>query len=198
MEGRFHIYEGYPAWQITLPVRVMHSLGIEILVISNAAGAVNPNYRVGDVMAIADHISLMGANPLIGETNDALGSRWPDTSCPYDPMLIESAARIARRHDFACHRGVYIGLSGPCYETRAEYRLLRQIGGDVVGMSTVPEVIVASQLGLRVLAVSTITNVCFPDALNPTDGRQVVDAAAHAEPRLRDIVCGVIDEFARK
>jgi purine-nucleoside phosphorylase len=192
MEGRSHVYEGYPAWQITLPVRVMRRLGIDTLIVSNAAGGLNSYYREGDVMAIVDHINLLWANPLMGETNEALGDRFPDMSCPYDIDLIEQAAAIARREDFALHRGVYIALSGPNYETRAEYRMLRRIGGDVVGMSTVPEVIVAAQLGLRVLALSTITNVCLPDALGETDGDAVVAAAAAAEHKLRAIVRSVI------
>lgn len=196
MEGRFHVYEGYPSWQITLPIRVMHRLGIELLIISNAAGGLNPHYEVGDVMAIEDHINLMGANPLIGRTNDALGKRFPDMSRPYDDALISRAREIARQHDFDCHRGVYVALSGPNYETRAEYRFLRQMGGDVVGMSTVPEVIVANQLGLPVLAVSTVTNVCLPDALGETDGAQVVAAATQAERKLRLIVLGILAEMA--
>jgi purine-nucleoside phosphorylase len=196
MEGRFHVYEGYPAWQITLPVRVMHRLGIELLIVSNAAGAVNPQYRVGDVMAIEDHVNLMGVNPLIGETSDDLGERFPDMSRPYDMDLIDRARQIARHAGFICHRGVYVALSGPNYETRAEYRLLRRIGGDVVGMSTVPEVIVASQLRLRVLAVSTVTNVCLPDALGETDGHEVLAAASQAESKLRAIVLGIVNDLA--
>ena len=195
MEGRFHIYEGYPAWQITLPVRAMHALGAEMLVVSNAAGGVNPYFRTGDVMAIEDHINLMGANPLIGPTNDALGDRFPDMSCPYDLDLIEQAQSIARREDFVCHRGVYVALTGPNYETRAEYRFLRKIGGDVIGMSTVPEVIVAHQLRLRVLALSTVTNVCLPDALGETDGVEVVAAATQAERKLRAIVLGIAEQL---
>ena len=198
MEGRFHVYEGYPAWQITLPVRVMRRLGIELLIVSNAAGAVNPQYQVGDVMAIEDHVNLMGVNPLIGETNDELGERFPDMSRPYDEDLIDRARQIARREGFVCHRGVYVALSGPNYETRAEYRFLRKIGGDVIGMSTVPEVIVASQLGLRVLAVSTVTNVCLPDALGVTDGDAVVAAASQAESRLRAIVLGIVEDMASR
>ncbi len=198
MEGRFHTYEGYPTWQITLPVRVMHAIGAELLVVSNAAGGVNPQYRTGDVMAIEDHINLMGTNPLTGPTNDTLGDRFPDMSRPYDIDLIEQAQAIARREDFVCHRGVYVALSGPNYETRAEYRFLRQIGGDVIGMSTVPEVIVAHQLGVRVLALSTVTNVCLPDALGETDGDEVVAAASNAERKLRAIVLGIADQFSEK
>jgi len=196
MEGRFHTYEGYPTWQITLPVRVMHALGAKLLVVSNAAGGVNPQYRTGDVMVIEDHINLMGSNPLIGPTNDTLGDRFPDMSRPYDFDLIERAQQVARREDFVCHRGVYVALSGPNYETRAEYRFLRKIGGDVIGMSTVPEVIVAHQLGVRILALSTVTNVCLPDALGETDGDEVVAAASNAERKLRAIVLGVAEQLA--
>ncbi len=198
MEGRFHTYEGYPTWQITLPVRVMHALGAGLLVVSNAAGAVNPHYCTGDVMAIEDHINLMGSNPLIGPTNDTLGARFPDMSLPYDFDLIERAQLIARQEDFVCHRGVYVALSGPNYETRAEYRFLHKIGGDVIGMSTVPEVIVAHQQGLRVLALSTVTNVCLPDALGETDGDEVVAAASSAERKLRAIVLGIADHLQQE
>jgi purine-nucleoside phosphorylase len=220
MEGRFHIYEGYPAWQITLPVRVMHALGVRLLVISNAAGAVNPHYRVGDVMAIEDHINLMGTNPLIGTIRstdfqsvradhefgthglkiratsqfhpvESPDASFPAMSRPYDPALIDRARQIARKQHFTCHRGVYVALAGPNYETRAEYRFLRQIGGDVVGMSTAPEAIVAHQLGLRVLALSTVTNVCRPDALTRTDAAHILAAAAAAEPKLRAIMLGI-------
>lgn len=197
MEGRLHVYEGYAPWQLTLPVRVMHRLGINLLIVSNAAGAVNPDYRVGDVAVLKDHINLMMSNPLLGETNEALGPRWPDMSQPYDPELIEKAEEIARENNFTCHRGVYVGLSGPTYETRAEYRFLRTIGGDLVGMSTVPEVIVAAQLGLRVLALSTVTNVCLPDALGETDGDTVVDAATLAELKMRAIVLGILRDLPR-
>jgi purine-nucleoside phosphorylase len=192
MAGRFHVYEGYPAWQIALPVRVMHRLGIDTLIVTNAAGGVNPHYRVGDVMVVADHINLMGAGPLIGATTPALGDRFPDMSAPYDADLLDRAQAIARREDFVCHRGVYVALSGPNYETRAEYRMVRRIGGDVVGMSSVPEVIVARQLRLRVLALSTVTNVCLPDALTTTAGEDVATAAAQAEHRLRAIVRGIV------
>lgn len=196
MEGRFHAYEGYTAAQITLPVRVMHALGIELLIVSNASGGLNPKYAVGDVMVLEDHINLMHDNPLIGVNDDTLGPRFPDMSQPYDSALVERALEIARRENFVAHRGVYAALSGPTYETRAEYRYLRLIGGDVVGMSTVPEVIVAAHAGLRVLAISTVTNVCLPDALQPVDGNQIVDAAAKTEPKVRKLVLGILTDLA--
>jgi purine-nucleoside phosphorylase len=197
MEGRFHVYEGYPQWQITLPVRVMKSLGIDLLVVSNASGGMNPLYRSGDVMVIDDHINLMNGNPLIGINDDNLGPRFPDMSGPYDRDLIDRALEIARKENFVAHRGVYVALTGPNYETRAEYRFLRKIGGDVVGMSTVPEVIVAVHSGLRVLAISTVTNVCKPDTLEATSGEEIVAAAAAAEYKVRTIVLGILAQEAK-
>lgn len=195
MQGRFHGYEGLAFEQVALPVRVMSGLGAEWLVVSNAAGGLNPQYRVGDVMVIDDHVNLMFRNPLVGANDPRLGPRWPDMCRPYDAALADQAQSIARRADFACHRGVYIGMLGPTYETRAEYRMVRRIGGDVVGMSTVPEVIVAVQLGMRVLGLSTITNACSPDQLGETTGEQVVAAAATASEKLRTIVEGVLSSL---
>jgi purine-nucleoside phosphorylase len=192
MEGRFHIYEGYSAQQVTLPVRVMKHLGVSLLIVSNASGGMNPRYRSGDIMVIEDHINLMAANPLIGINDDRLGPRFPDLCRPYDPALIERALEIARRENFVAHKGTYIALMGPNYETRAEYRFLRLIGGDVVGMSTVPEVIVAAHMGLRVLALSTVTNMCLPDAIKASSGAEVVEIARAAEEKLRMIVLGII------
>lgn len=192
MDGRFHWYEGYPLAQITLPVRVMNALGIKLLIVSNASGGLNPNLAVGDIVVLEDHINLMGGNPLLGINDDALGPRFPDMSKPYDRALRERALEIARLEDFSAVPGVYVALSGPCYETRAEYRFLRMIGGDVVGMSTVPEVIVAAHAGLPVLGLSVVTNVCRPDALQPTEGQLVVQAAASAEHKLRKIVNGIL------
>jgi len=192
MEGRFHKYEGYSLQQITLPVRVMGALGINTLIISNASGGMNPNYASGDILIIEDHINLMFGNPLIGIHDEELGARFPDLSSPYDAALIGSAQAIADRENFTAHRGVYVGLTGPNYETRAEYRFLRRIGGDVVGMSTVPEVIVAAQLGLRVLALSVITNICLPNQLTSTSGEKVVAAAQAAEAHMLTLVAGVV------
>jgi purine-nucleoside phosphorylase len=193
MEGRFHLYEGYSLQQITFPVRVMKALGVELLIISNASGGLRPHYVPGDILVIDDHINLMMANPLVGAFDEQLGRRFPDLSRPYDPQLIRQALRIARRENFVAHQGVYVAVSGPNYETRAEYRFLRRIGGDVVGMSTVPEVIVAKDVGLRVLALSVITNVCRPDALTTTDGDSVVASARSAEVKLRKIVLGILN-----
>ena len=196
MEGRYHLYEGYDVRQITLPVRVMRALGIELLIVSNASGGLNPRFAVGDVVVIEDHINLMHRNPLVGTNDDELGPRFPDMSAPYDRALAERALTIARRENFAAHQGVYVGLTGPNYETRAEYRFLRRIGADLVGMSTVPEVIVAAHAGMRVLALSVVTNACRPDSLTPTDGHGVLAAACSAEPKVTKIVLGIVAEFA--
>ena len=192
MQGRFHCYEGYSAERATFPVRVMKALGIELLIVSNAAGGLNPNFAAGDLMVIDDHINLMNRNPLVGVNDDRLGPRFPDMSAPYDRRLGDRALAMARREDFACHRGVYVGMLGPTYETRAEIRMLRYIGGDAVGMSTAPEAIVAAHAGLRVLGLSTITNVCSPDRPHATSGEEVVATAETAGDKLRAIVEGVI------
>jgi len=169
MEGRFHMYEGYPLDQITLPVRVMKALGAKLLVVSNACGGMNPYFRSGDIMLIDDHINLLGANPLIGINDDRLGPRFPDMCEPYDQKLIERALAVARRENIVAHRGVFVAVAGPNLETRAEYRFLRMIGADVVGMSTVPEVIVAVHAGLKTIGFSIVTDMCLADALEPAD-----------------------------
>lgn len=192
MAGRFHMYEGYDLKEITLPVRVMKALGAEILIASNACGGMNPYFRCGDLMVIDDHINLMGANPLIGINDDRLGPRFPDMSRPYDPRLMELALEVARREKITCHKGVFVAVAGPNLETRAEYRFLRQIGADVVGMSTVPEVIVAVHCGLRTLGLSIVTDLCFPDSLEAADVPKIIAIANEAEPRLRAIVRGVL------
>src|SRR5690606_29774346 len=183
MQGRFHLYEGYSPKDVTFPVRVLGSLGVETLLISNAAGGMNPLYRRGDLMLLTDPINLQGSNPLVGPNVDAWGPRFPDMSAPYDPALIEVAERDARARGIKLHQGVYVAVEGPNLETRAEYRFLRALGADVVGMSTVPEVIVARHMNLRVLALSVITDECFPDALEPVSIEDVLAAAAEAEPR---------------
>jgi purine-nucleoside phosphorylase len=198
MEGRFHQYEGYPLKKITLPVRVMKALGAQLLIVSQAVGGMNPYYRGGDVMVIDDHINLMGDNPLVGINDDRLGPRFPDMSVPYDPVLINAALEIARRENFVCHRGVTVAVTGPNLETRAEYRFLRMIGADVVGMSTVPEVIVAVHSGLRVFGVSVVTDMCLPDALEVADVQKIIATANGAELKLRVLVEGVLAFDAKK
>ena len=192
MEGRFHAYEGYSHRQITFPVRVMKALGADLLIVSNACGGMNPQYAQGDIMVIEDHINLMNGNPLIGVNDDALGPRFPDMYAPYDRELIDQSLEIARRENFAAHKGVYVAVTGPNLETRAEYRFLRAIGADVVGMSTVPEVIAAVHAGLRVLGLSIITDMCLADALKPADINEILATAAKAEPNLRKIVLGIL------
>jgi purine-nucleoside phosphorylase len=192
MEGRFHFYEGYSLQQITLPVRVMKALGCEILIVSNACGGMNPQYSKGDLMIIEDHINLMGANPLIGKNDDRLGPRFPDMCWPYDRGLIKLALDTALEEKIVCHKGVFVAVSGPNLETRAEYRFLRGIGADVVGMSTVPEVIVAVHAGLRSLGISVITDICLPDALQPVSLEEILETAAVAEKKLRTLVRRVV------
>lgn len=194
MQGRFHCYEGYSAERAAIGVRVMRALGAELLIVSNAAGGLNPRFAVGDVMVIDDHINLQNRNPLVGVNDDRLGPRFPDMSAPYDRCLAERALAIARRADFVCHRGVYVAMLGPTYETRAEIRMLRAFGADAVGMSMVPETIVAAHSGLRVLGLSTITNICSPDIPQPASGEQVVATASAAKSNLSVIVAGVLAE----
>ncbi|MGD9720744.1 MAG: purine-nucleoside phosphorylase [Pirellulales bacterium] len=198
MEGRHHAYEGYPMQRITLPVRVMKALGAELLIVTNACGGMNPLYSRGDIMLIDDHINLMGANPLVGINDDKLGPRFPDMSRPYDPLLIEKGLEIARREDFVAHKGVFVAVLGPNLETRAEYRFLRQLGADVVGMSTVPEVIVAAHCGLRVLGCSIVTDICLADSLVPVDVAEIIATANEAEPKLRKIILGVLAHEAAR
>jgi purine-nucleoside phosphorylase len=196
MEGRFHMYEGYALKQITLPVRVMRALGAELLIVSNASGGMNPYFRSGDLMVIEDHINLMGDNPLIGINDDRLGPRFPDMCAPYDLALVDRALAIARREDIICHKGVFVAVAGPNLETRAEYRFLRMIGADVVGMSTVPEVIVAVHCGLKVVGLSIVTDMCLPDALEPVDVERIIATANAAEPKLRTLVNGLLREYS--
>ena len=192
MEGRMHMYEGYPLKQITLPVRVMKALGADLLVVSNACGGLNPDYQCGDIMVIDDQINLMGDNPLIGVNDDRLGPRFPDMCEPYDRRLVERALEVAGREGITAHKGVYVAVAGPNLETRAEYRFLRTIGADVVGMSTVPEVLVAVHSGMRSVGFSIITDMCLPDELTPADVSEIIAVANEAEPRLRTLVLGVL------
>ncbi|MBI2806865.1 MAG: purine-nucleoside phosphorylase [Planctomycetes bacterium] len=196
MEGRFHFYEGYTLKQITFPVRVMKAMGCDVLIVSNACGGMNPQWGKGDLMLIEDHINLLNDNPLIGKNDERLGPRFPDMCHPYDPKLIELARRIALEEQIVCHKGVFVAVPGPNLETRAEYRFLRGIGADVVGMSTVPEVIVGVHAGLRILGLSVITDVCLPDALAPVSLPDIIATANAAEKKLRVLVRRVVAEAA--
>ena len=193
MQGRFHRYEGYSLAQVTFPVRVLRALGARVLVVSNACGGMHPLWAPGDLMLIADHINLLGDNPLIGPNDDRLGPRFPDMSEPYDGQLRAIARAVALEHGITLHEGVYVAVPGPNLETRAEYRFLRGIGADVVGMSTVPEVIVAIHGGMRVLGISIITDQCLPDALEPASVEKIIAVASRAEPNLTTLVCGVLE-----
>ncbi len=195
MEGRFHFYEGYSLKQITLPVRVFKVLGCDTLVVSNACGGMNSQYAKGDLMVIDDHINLIGDNPLIGKNDDRLGDRFPDMCRPYDPGLIALTQRVALEERIVCHKGVFVAVSGPNLETRAEYRFLRGIGADVVGMSTVPEVIVGVHSGLRNLGLSVVTDLCLPDALEPANLEEILAVAGAAEKKLRILVRRVLEEM---
>lgn len=188
MQGRFHYYEGYDMQQITLPVRVMKLLGIKKLFISNAAGGLSPEFQLSDLMALTDHINLLPDNPLRGKNLDELGPRFPDLFRPYDASLLRQAQGIAEKLDIPLRQGVYASVSGPNLETPAEYRFLRVIGADAVGMSTVPEVLVARHMDLPVFAVSVITDLCTPEALEPVTIQKVLAAAALAEPKLTALI----------
>jgi purine-nucleoside phosphorylase len=196
MQGRFHRYEGYDLRQVTFPVRVMHALGVRTLIVSNACGGMNPLWGPGDLMLISDHINLLGDNPLVGPNDERLGSRFPDMSAPYDPELRALARDIALELGITLREGVYVAVPGPNLETRAEYRMLRAFGADVVGMSTVPEVIVANHQGIRVMGLSIITDQCLPDALEPADIERIVATAGRAEPQLTRLVRTVVERLA--
>jgi purine-nucleoside phosphorylase len=192
MQGRFHYYEGYSMQQIAFPLRVLHALNAQTLIVSNSCGGMNPNYAKGDIMLINDHINMLGDNPLIGPNDDKLGPRFPDMSEPYTQELIKVAEQVALDEGIKMHQGVYLALSGPTLETKAEYRFLRQIGADVVGMSTVPEVIAAVHMDMDVLGISAITDECFPDALEEVSIEDVLEAAGIAEPKMTKVVLGVL------
>ena len=196
MQGRFHRYEGYGLDQVTFPVRVMRALGAEILLVSNACGGMHPLWPPGDLMLIEDHINLMGDNPLIGINDETLGPRFPDMSQPYDAGLRAIAREAAIDLQVPLREGVYVGIPGPNLETRAEYRMLRVIGGDVVGMSTVPEVIVANHAGMRVMGVSIITDQCLPDALEAVSLERIIAVAKKAEPSLTRLVTRVVERLS--
>ncbi|MFZ0389175.1 MAG: purine-nucleoside phosphorylase [Calditrichia bacterium] len=195
MQGRFHYYEGYTMQQITFPIRVMKFLGVKTLVISNAAGGMNFLFEKGDIMIMEDHINLLGDNPLIGKNDERLGPRFPDMSEPYSRRLIQLAEQIALEEKIKLQKGVYVAVAGPNLETRAEYRFLRGIGADVVGMSTVPEVIVARHMNLEVFGVSVITDECFPDALQPADISDIIQTANKAQPRLTLLMKKVVEKL---
>lgn len=195
MQGRFHRYEGYSLQQVTLPVRVMHALGAGTLVVSNACGGIRADWAPGDLMAIADHINLLGDNPLVGPHHAAFGARFPDMSAPYDAELRCVAAEIAAAQGTTLRSGVYAAVMGPNLETRAEYAMLRTMGADVVGMSTVPEVIVARQQGMRVMGMSIITDACVPETLEEASLEKILAVAAVAEPKLTALVRGVVERL---
>lgn len=192
MQGRFHHYEGYTMKEITFPLRVMGLLGARTLLVSNACGGMNPLYRRGDIMLMEDHINLLGDNPLIGPNDDTLGPRFPDMSEPYSHELLEIAEAAALDLKVKVHRGVYVSVAGPNLETRAEYRFLRGIGADVVGMSTVPEVIVARHMDMKVFGISIVTDECFPDNLQPVSVPEIIAAAERAEPKVTQIMIEVV------
>ena len=188
MQGRLHFYEGYDMKQITFPVRVLKMLGIEKLFVSNASGALNPEFRKGDLMVIEDHINLQPHNPLVGTNYEELGPRFPDMSAPYDAGMIKKGLQIAKDKDIICHKGVYVSVTGPNLETKAEYKFLRIIGADAVGMSTVPEVIVANHMSLPVFAISVLTDEGFPETLQPVSVADIIKIAGEAEPKMTIIL----------
>jgi purine-nucleoside phosphorylase len=195
MQGRFHRYEGYSLQEVTFPVRVLRALGAETLVVANACGGMHPLWAPGDLMLIADHINLLGDNPLVGPHDPALGPRFPDMSEPYSEALRAVARAVALEQGMVLREGVYVAVPGPNLETRAEYRMLRALGADVVGMSTVPEVIVAVHAGMRVLGLSIITDQCLPDALAPASVERIIATAYAAEPQLSALVRGVLERL---
>ena len=195
MQGRFHRYEGYDLQQVSFAVRVLHALGARTLMVSNACGGMHPLWSPGDLVLLSDHINLLGDNPLIGPNDDRLGPRFPDMSAPYDPALRALARAAALELGIVLREGVYVAVPGPSLETRAEYRMLRAMGADVVGMSTVPEVIVAVHQGMRAIGISIITDQCLPDALEPADIGRIIETANRAEPELTRLVTAVVERL---
>jgi len=195
MQGRFHYYEGYNMQQIVFPLRVLKANGADTLFVSNACGGMNPNYSAGDIMLIRDHINMIGDNPLMGPNDEELGPRFPDMSEPYSERLMDIAKTAALESNLQMHQGVYVALSGPMLETKSEYRFLRLIGSDVVGMSTVPEVIAAVHMGMEVLGISAITDECFPDSLKPVNIEEILEAAAIAEPKMTRVIVDVLKKL---
>ena len=196
MQGRFHRYEGYDLQQVTFPVRVLHALGARMLIVSNACGGMNPLWGPGDLVLLSDHINLLGDNPLVGPNDERLGPRFPDMSAPYDAELRALARKAALELGIMLREGVYVAVPGPNLETRAEYRMLRAIGADVVGMSTVPEVIVAGHQGMRTIGISIITDQCLPDALEPADIARIIATAGRAEPHLTRLIATLVARAA--
>lgn len=196
MQGRPHRYEGWSLREVVFPVRVMKLLGAEVLLLSAACGGMNPLWAPGDLVMLRDHVNLLGDSPLVGPNLDALGPRFPDMSAPYDPELRRAAAAAALAQGVALREGVYVAVAGPQLETRAEYRMLRALGADVVGMSTVPEVIAARHMGMRVLALAVVTDQCLPDALQEVDLAQIVAVASAAEPTLTRLATAVVAGLA--
>jgi purine-nucleoside phosphorylase len=188
MQGRFHYYEGYTMQEITFPIRVMKFMGVDLLILSNASGGVNPDFEVGDLMIIEDHINLMKNNPLIGQNEEEIGTRFPDMSVAYDPDLIRKTFGIAEKHGIRLQKGVYAAVSGPTFETPAEYRYIRTIGADAVGMSTVPEVIAARHMGLRCFAFSVISDLGVPGKIVEITHKDVIHAASNVEPKMTRII----------
>ncbi|WP_113638633.1 purine-nucleoside phosphorylase [Nubsella zeaxanthinifaciens] len=195
MQGRFHYYEGYSMQQITFPIRVMKLLGIQYLFVSNAAGSLNPEFKKGDLMIITDHINLQPESPLRGLNNEDFGPRFPDMSQPYHKELTAKGLQIAKEQQITCHQGVYVSVTGPNLETKAEYKYLRIIGGDAVGMSTVPEVIVANHMGMPVFAISVLTDEGFPDDLKPVSLEEIIETASKAEPKMTQILSQLISSL---
>lgn len=195
MQGRFHFYEGYTLQKVTFPIRVLKALGIETLIVSNACGGLNPQFNKKDIMIITDHINLLGDNPLIGPNDDSIGDRFPDLYNCYDHELVKLAETVALEQKLPVKKGVYVAVSGPNLETAAEYRFLRIIGADVVGMSTVPEVLAARHQGTKVMAFSIITDMGLPDAIKPCSLDDVIGAANAAEPKLRELIAGCVEKM---
>ena len=195
MEGRFHFYEGYALSEVTFPVRVLREMGAKILVVSNAAGGLNLNYKKGEIVLISDQINFMGVNPLIGPNLDKLGSRFPDMYEPFSKRLIDLTLLASKEVKVPVNQGVYVGVTGPCLETRAEYRMMRNFGADLVGMSTVPEVIVGVHMGMEILGVSIVTDTCDPDHLEPCDIQEIIKTANEAGPKLDKLITAAISKF---
>jgi len=195
MQGRFHYYEGYSMQQIVFPIRVMKQLGIKYLIVTNAAGCLNLNWNLGDLMLVEDHINLMGGNPLIGKNEDELGPRFPEMGIPYDTVLQELMITVAKEKEIEIRKGVYAAVTGPSYETKAEYRYLKTIGADVVGMSTVPEIIAARHMNIQCLAISVLTDMCDPDTYRKVTHEKVIEIANQAENKLSSLLVTFIQQL---